>query len=246
MIDGRLTRLEVLRGLEPVDASARLTMSASSAAPVSSAETPVKTTMKTVTEPIVETVNKAGVETSDELMVKMRKPLRYYDRRPEPKEPGLDAPVGIKQRIVVIIIGIRIAIGVFGRRGNGIDLRRQSRRVLGDPPAPIRLLARLHDALLLLAAHRYWNRVARAGGLVGGRFGAGRRSPYSLAGRRNDRVRLGLASRARQDQRKNRNRAYGSLRPIYGRDQGVFERLPVGETSCVASMATCDPYLLKF
>jgi hypothetical protein len=56
-------------------------MSASSAAPVSSAET----TVKTVTEPTVEAVNKAGVETSDELMVKMRKPLRYYDRRPEPE-----------------------------------------------------------------------------------------------------------------------------------------------------------------
>ena len=42
---------------------------------------------------------------------------------------------------------------------------------LGDPPAPIRLLARLHDALLLLAADRYWNRVVRAGRLVGGRFG---------------------------------------------------------------------------
>ena len=76
-----VTRLEVLRDLEPVDASARLTMSASSAAPVSSAET----TVKTVTEPTVEAVNKAGVETSDELMVKMRKPLRYYDRRPEPE-----------------------------------------------------------------------------------------------------------------------------------------------------------------
>ena len=76
-----MTRLEGLRDLEPVDASARLTMSASFAAPVSSAET----TVKTVTEPTVEAVNKAGVETSDELMVKMRKPLRYYDRRPEPE-----------------------------------------------------------------------------------------------------------------------------------------------------------------
>ena len=73
--------------------------------------------------------------------MKMRKPLRYYDRRPEPEEPGLDSPIGIKSRIVVIIIGIRIPIGVFGRRGNHIDLRRQSRRVLGDAPAPIGLLA---------------------------------------------------------------------------------------------------------
>ena len=51
-------------------------MSASSAAPVSSAETPVKTTMKTVAEAAVKTMNGAAVEP----MVKMRKPLRYYDR----------------------------------------------------------------------------------------------------------------------------------------------------------------------
>jgi hypothetical protein len=66
-------------------------MSASSAAPVSSAETPVKTTMKTVAEATMETMDEAAMETVDEPMVKMRKPLRYYDRRPEPKEPGLDA-----------------------------------------------------------------------------------------------------------------------------------------------------------
>jgi hypothetical protein len=70
-----LTRLEVLADVEQV--MPRLTMSAASAAPVSSAETTVKTTMKTVVEPAVETV--------DEPMVKMRKPLRYYDRRPEPE-----------------------------------------------------------------------------------------------------------------------------------------------------------------
>src|SRR5215469_11799167 len=105
-------------------------------------KTVAEATMETMDEAAMETVDEPAMETVDEPMVKMRKPLRYYDRRPEPKEPGLDAPVGIKQRIVVIIIGIRIAIGVFGRRGNGIDLRRQSRRVLGDPPAPIRLLAR--------------------------------------------------------------------------------------------------------
>jgi hypothetical protein len=81
------------------------------------------------------------METVNETMVKMRKPLRYYDRRPEPKEPGLDSPIGIERRIVVIIIGIRIAIGIFGRRGNDIDLRRQPRGVLGDAPAPIGLLA---------------------------------------------------------------------------------------------------------
>ena len=48
-------------------------MSASSAAPVSS----VETTVETAAEPTVKTV--------DETMVKMRKSLRYYDRRPEPE-----------------------------------------------------------------------------------------------------------------------------------------------------------------
>jgi len=52
---------------------------------VSSAQTTVKTTMKTVTEPAVETMDEAAVETVDEPMVKMRKPLRYYDRRPKPE-----------------------------------------------------------------------------------------------------------------------------------------------------------------
>jgi len=116
-------------------------MSASSAAPVSTDETPAEPTVKTVVEPAVETVNEAAVETVDELMVKMRKPLRYYDRRPDPKEPGLDNPIGIIRRIVVIIIGIRITVGVFGRRGNDIDLRRQPWCVLDDPPASIGLLA---------------------------------------------------------------------------------------------------------
>jgi hypothetical protein len=113
-------------------------MSASSASPVSGAET----TVKTMAEPTVKTVDEAAVETVDETMVEMRKPLRYYDRRPEPKEPGLDGPIPIRIIVrIVVIIGIGIAIGVFGRRGNDIDLRRQSRRVLGDAPAPIGLLA---------------------------------------------------------------------------------------------------------
>src|SRR5215472_6299890 len=161
-------------------------MSACSAAPASSAET----TVKTVAEPAVKTMNEAAVESVDESVVEMWKPLRYYDRRPEPEKPGLDGPIRIIGRI-----------GIFGRWRNDIDLRRQSRRVLGDPPAPIRLLARLHDALLLLAADRYWNRVARAGRLVGGRLGGGGSGPCSVAGRRNDRIRLRRASRARQDQR---------------------------------------------
>ena len=76
-----LTRLEVLADVEQV--MPRLTMSASSAAPVSSAET----TMKTVAEPAAETMNEAAMEAVDEPMVKMRKPLRYYDRRP-PKNQG--------------------------------------------------------------------------------------------------------------------------------------------------------------
>jgi len=60
-------------------------MSPSSAGPVSSAQTTVKTAVKTVAEPAVKTMNEAAVETVDEAVVKMRKPLRYYDRRPEPE-----------------------------------------------------------------------------------------------------------------------------------------------------------------
>jgi hypothetical protein len=75
MSDRELRRLEVLADVEHV--MPRLPMSTSSAAPVSTPETPVKTTMKTMAEPAMETVN--------ETMVKMRKPLRYYDRRPEPE-----------------------------------------------------------------------------------------------------------------------------------------------------------------
>ena len=65
----------------------RLTTSASSAAPVSGAQTTVKTTVKTVADAAVETMNEAAVETVDEATMKMRKPLRYYDRRP-PKNQG--------------------------------------------------------------------------------------------------------------------------------------------------------------
>jgi len=123
--DGELARLEVLSDAEHVMPS--LTMSTSSAAPVSPAETPPEPAMKTA-----ETVNEAAVKTVNEPMVKMRKPLRYYDRRPEPARARRTRsrwPSRDNTRIVVII-GIRISIRIFRRR-NDIHLRRQSQRALG-------------------------------------------------------------------------------------------------------------------
>jgi hypothetical protein len=58
-------------------------MFTSSAAAAFSAKISAETTMKNVAEPAVETMTEAAVETVDEPMVKMLKPLRYYDRRPE-------------------------------------------------------------------------------------------------------------------------------------------------------------------
>src|SRR5215467_5959570 len=96
--------------------------------------------VETVSRPAVKTVSEPAVETVAEAMVEMRKSLCHHDSGPEPEEPGFGGPIRIIKRISVVI-GIRIARGILGRRGNHIHLRRQSRRILGDPPAPIGLLA---------------------------------------------------------------------------------------------------------
>ena len=193
-------------------AAALLAMPTACAAPVSSgepvAEATVKTvgeasvktvgeatvktvaeaTMKTVAEATMKTVGKAAVKTVAEAMVEMRKSPRHHDSGPEPEKPRLGGPIRIIGRIAVIV-RISRTIGIFGRRGNHVDLRRQSRRSLGDPPAPIRLRTRLDDGLLLLSAYRYRNGVAGAGRLVGRRLRGVARA-RGLGGRRND-IRLG-------------------------------------------------------
>jgi hypothetical protein len=113
-----------------------------SATPVPSGETTAEPAMsvETVSGPAVETVSESAMDTVAETMVEMRKSLCHDDSRPEPEEPWFGGPIRIIKRIAVVI-GIRIGRGILGRRGNHIDLQRQSRRILGDPPAPIGLLA---------------------------------------------------------------------------------------------------------
>ena len=166
------------------------------ATPVSSGETTAEPamSMETMSGPAVETVSESAMETVAETMMKMRKSLCHHDSGPEPEEPRFGGPIRIIKRIAVVI-RIRIARGILGRRGNHIDLRRQSRRILGDPTAPIGLLARLHDGLLLLAADHYWNGVVGAGRLVGSRFRSGGRARWC------HRIGLRLASGAREDHR---------------------------------------------
>ena len=137
----------------------------------------------------MKTVGKAAVKTVAEAMVEMRKSPRHHDSGPEPEKPRLGGPIRIIGRIAVIV-RISRTIGIFGRRGNHVDLRRQSRRSLGDPPAPIGLLAGLDDGLLLLSAYRYRDDVAGAGWLVGRRLRDVGRVRCGLGGRRQD-IRLG-------------------------------------------------------
>jgi hypothetical protein len=110
-------------------------MPAPSAAPMSAGETTAEAAAETVDEPAVETVSQA--------MVDMGKSSRHHDRGPEPKKPRLGSPVRMIEGIVVVI-GIRIAIRIFARRGNDVDLQWRSWRILGDPPAPIGLLTGLY------------------------------------------------------------------------------------------------------
>ena len=163
------------------------------AAPASTGEAAVKTAgeaaMKTVGEAAAKTVAEATVKAVGEVMVETRKSSRHHDSGPEPEKPRLGGPIRVIKRIG-IIVRIRIAIGIFGRRGNHVDLRRQSRRSLGDPPAPIGLLAGLDDGLLLLSAYRYRDDVAGAGWLVGRRLRDVGRVRCGLGGRRQD-IRLG-------------------------------------------------------
>src|SRR6516164_5885806 len=268
------------------NAAAQLTMPTAAAAPVSSGEPTAEATVKTVSEPTMKTVGEGTVKTVAEATVKTRKSSRHHDSGPEPEKPRLGGPIRIIERIGVIV-RIRIAIGIFGWRGDHVNLWRQSRRSLGDPPAPIRLLAGFDDRLLLLSAYRDRNGVAGARRLVGRRLRGVGRGRGGLGGRWNnirlggqvggvlhdmpatvrlstrpgicllrpssdryrrgevaavelrfilrqlrfawhrcdlDRIGLGLASCARQDHHEGRDRAHGSLRPIYGAASRRFRR----------------------
>src|SRR6516162_5921831 len=147
-------------------------------------KTVAEAAMKTVGEAAAKTVAEATVKAVGEVMVETRKSSGHHDSGPEPEKPRLGGPIRVIKRIG-IIVRIRIAIGIFGRRGNHVDLRRQSRRSLGDPPAPIGLLAGLDDGLLL-SAYRYRDDVAGAGWLVGRRLRDVGRVRCGLGGRRHD------------------------------------------------------------
>src|SRR6266446_1599141 len=162
--------------------TARVTMPAAPAATAAGSETIAEATVKTVGEAAVKAVGEAAVKAVGEAVVEMRKSSRHHDRGPESEEPRFGGPIRIIKRIGVII-GIGIAIGVFRRRRNYVDLWRQPRRILRDPPAPVGLLARLHDGLLL-PANRNRNGVAGAGRLVGGRLSGRGRARSCLTGRR--------------------------------------------------------------
>ena len=91
------------------------------------------------TSGVLETVGEALMEAMTDAMVHMWESLRHKDCRAETEKPRTAEPIRIGKRIGVIVgIGIRI----FRRwRWNHIDLRRQTLRILRDPPASVGLLA---------------------------------------------------------------------------------------------------------
>src|SRR6202022_3883265 len=103
----------------------------------------------------------APVETVMETVVETVEPLGDEDRRRQAEIPWAEIPRAEipwaeipsspppRRKGVGISGAHRIGIGGVGRCRDLIDLRRQSRRILGDPPAPIGLLAGLDDRLLL-------------------------------------------------------------------------------------------------
>ena len=91
------------------------------------------------TSGVLETVAEAMMETMTHAMMHMWESVRHKDCRAEAEKPRTGEPIRIGKRIGVIVgIGIRI----FRRwRWNHIDLRRQTLRILCDPPASVELLA---------------------------------------------------------------------------------------------------------
>ena len=88
---------------------------------------------------VLETVAEAMMETVTHAMMHMWESVRHKDCRAEAEKPRTGEPIKIVKRIGVIVgIGIRI---FRRRRRNHVDLRRQTWRILRDPPASIGLLA---------------------------------------------------------------------------------------------------------
>src|SRR6516162_110726 len=98
-----------------------------------------------------------------EAMVEMVEALYDDDRRCEAEKPGSVPPTPIRSPCPIprsgeVGIGIRRGVRGIRRRRNLVDLRRQSWRGLGDPPAPVGLLASFDDRLLRLPSDRYGHR----------------------------------------------------------------------------------------
>ena len=135
------------------------------------------------TKAVPEPTTKAVPEPTTKAVVEMVEALHDDNRRCETEEPGRPTPTPlvptpVRREVGIRIgkgLGIGIARGIRGicRRGDLIDLRRQSGCGLGDPPAAIGLLAGLDNRLLRLPSDRHRDRVAAAGRLCSGRLRAG-------------------------------------------------------------------------
>src|SRR6516164_2013218 len=106
-------------------------------------------------EAVTKAVTKAATKAVREAMVEMVEALYDDDRRCEAEKPGSVPPTPIRSPCPIPRrgeVGIWIRRGVRGirRRRNLVDLQRQSRCGLGDPPAPVGLLAGFDDRLLRL------------------------------------------------------------------------------------------------
>src|ERR1700730_2495051 len=137
-------------------------------------------------ETMTEATRKAVAKAVREPGVEMIEALHDDDRRREAEKPRVPSPTPIRPTPIRIEveIGIGRRIGGICRRRNLIDLRWQSRRRLGDPPAPVGLLAGLDGRVLRLPPDRYRDGIAVAGGRRGGRLCAGGRRRLGLSGRR--------------------------------------------------------------
>src|SRR6516165_5513464 len=126
-------------------------------------------------KPMAEAMPKPVTEAVREAMVEMVEALHDDDRRCEAEKPGSSPPTPIGSLCPIPRrreVGVGIGRGVRGirRRRNLVDLRRQAWRGLGDPPAPVGLLAGFDDRLLRLPPDRDRRGVAGAGRLRRGRL----------------------------------------------------------------------------
>jgi hypothetical protein len=113
----------------------------------------------------------AGAETAGETVreaawkaiVEMVESLHDDDRRSEAKKPGCAKPAG-KELGIGVVDRVRVVVGVGRGRGRRhlVDLRRQTRGILGDLPAPVGLRTGLDEGLPRLPAYREGRRIAAA------------------------------------------------------------------------------------